>query len=264
MYLWLALWVAMAWAVDDVEPESQPPPDDGAAVEVIVFGNLQVEQAKQEVYTDLRESGYTEQVRKDDHTIFRHLDPYKGEVHVYDDGWVRVKRQKFKFEGRAMPWAEKNTPFAWAGCVIWLPLCVRPGGQTMSKRRFRGYETRIVDEVQPEVGEWGERIADLSTDEKVQELPFKLELLWNEGRPLNDGDPLLVSYADRRQAILTYWGARTDTQWGEAVRSAVESFCRGVIQGSEHPFTDEEIASFNAQFTLHRPFTLERQRVVIP
>ena len=65
----------------------------------------------------------------------------------------------------------------------------------------------------------------------------------------------------RRAALMAYWGSRTDTAWGERVRQAVEAFCRGVVQHSEHPFTDEEIAAFNAGRPDSPPFDLERKPI---
>jgi hypothetical protein len=219
---------------------------------------LLVEQAKNEVYADLTDAGYTEYTRKEDKAVFRHPDPWKGEVHVYDDGWLRIKRQKLQLEGREMPWADANSPVAWAGCVIWLPLCVRPGGQTLGRRKFSAHESQVADQVQPDVQEWGERIADLSVSRKVKTVPDRLLALWDEGTPLDSSDVLLVGASARRAAILAYWGSRTDTIWGEQVRRSIESFCRGVIQDSDAPFTQAEIDAFNAQSDAAREFDLKR------
>ncbi|MEZ4241152.1 MAG: hypothetical protein R3F59_34330 [Myxococcota bacterium] len=35
--------------------------------------------------------------------------------------------------------------------------------------------------------------------------------------------------------------------WGDTVRAAVEAFCRGEVQHSDHPFTAAEIAAFEAE-----------------
>lgn len=245
--------------VVEAPPAEPAPPDDGAAIEVIVYEQLLVEQARQKVYDDLLQAGYTERVRKDDKTIFRHPDPWKAEVHVYDDGWMRVKRQKVQVEGREMPWAERNTPLAWAGCIIWSPLCIRPGGQTLGKKKHRNNEDRIVRWAQGDVEDWGERIADLAVKQKVDGLPQALEALWTDGIPLEGDGPPLATAHERRLALMTYWASRTDTVWGERVRDAVESFCRGVVQSSDTPFSPEEIRAFNearpgqAEFSLERP-----------
>ena len=199
---WLALLMAPALAQEDPPSEDPSPtqesdgdtaevpgPADGeletesgvvdrrgdAPTEVDVYGRLLVEQAKAEVYSDLLDAGYTERVRKDDVAIFRHPDPWKGEVHVHDDGWMRVKRQAIQIEGREMPWAKRNSPLAWAGCVVWMPLCVRPAGQTIAKRKYQDYEARVVQHVQPDVVVWGDRIADVAVYERVELLPERLE-----------------------------------------------------------------------------------------
>ena len=64
--------------------------------------------------------------------------------------------------------------------------------------------------------------------------------------------------AERRAALLDFWDSRTDTEWGEVIRGGVESFCRGVVQHSDTPFTPEEIAAFNKPNRASRPFRLER------
>jgi len=228
-----------------------------------VYDDLLVEQARAKVTNQLMDDGYDEVVRKDDYTIYRHELPYMGEVRVYDDGWMMVKRQKLQIEGREMPWAKKNSPLAWAGCVVWMPLCVRPAGQTLSKRRFRGTETEVVHGTQPGVAVWSERIADQATHKAVEQLPQELQALWDVGTPLVSDHPL-PSYAERRHELLLYWDSRTDTPWGEMVRASVESFCRGVVQHDDAPFTAAEIAEFNQGRTAYREFTLQRQPVAGP
>lgn len=240
----------LALALAGEEPET-PPPGPDAAIEVIVFEEMLVEKAKQQVYTDLQEAGYTEMVRKDDKAIFRHPEPYKGEVHVYDDGWMRVKRQKIQVEGREMPWAEKNSPLAWAGCILWSPLCIRPAGQTVGSKKFRSAEDRVVRWAQGDVNAWGDRIADLSVKRKTDVLPNQLEALWAEGTPIEREGESLATPAERRHELMRYWASRTDTPWGEQVRASVEAFCRGVVQHSEHPFTQAEIDQFNATLPEH-------------
>ena len=226
---WLALLMAPALAQEDPPSEDPSPtqesdgdtaevpgPADGepetesgvvdrrgdAPTEVDVYGRLLVEQAKAEVYSDLLDAGYTERVRKDDVAIFRHPDPWKGEVHIHDDGWMRVKRQAIQIEGREMPWAKRNSPLAWAGCVVWMPLCVRPAGQTIAKRKYQDYEARVVQHVQPDVVVWGDRIADVAVYERVELLPERLEALWQDGVPLTGGpDAEPLPTVEARKAV---------------------------------------------------------------
>ena len=148
---------------------------------------------------------------------------------------------------------------AWLGCVLYPFACVRPGGQVVGTRKFRSVETRTSESVSPDVSEWADRVADLAVGEKAQVLPDRLQALWDDGVPLEEGAPTVDSPEARRAAILAYWESRTDNEWGEALRRVVESFVRGVVQNSDHPYTDREIRQFNRRSRAGRPFTLERR-----
>jgi len=251
----LSTMLAFAQGEEAVEEQAER----DAAIEVVVYGEMLVEQARQQLEKDLAEAGYKKGKVKDDRVIYRHDSVWKGEVHVYDDGWYRTKRQKVKFEAIEVPWAEKGSPLAVAGCVIYSPMCFRPGGALIGQRKFRSHETRVVQHINHDAEEWAERISDLAVDRKVEHLPARLEDLWANGTPLEigGGEPIETMGA-RRQAIFEFWDSRTDTPWGEVVRRAVEAFCRGVVQHSEDPFTDAEIAAFNDRRHAIRPFSLEK------
>jgi hypothetical protein len=91
----------------------------------------------------------------------------------------------------------------------------------------------------------------------VLELPDRLEALWEEGVPL-EGSRTPATHARRREALLAYWDSRTCTEWGDRVREAVEAFMRGVVQHSEHPFTEEEVRALNDERRCARPLVLTR------
>jgi predicted RNA binding protein YcfA (HicA-like mRNA interferase family) len=225
--------------------------------EVIVYGQLLVQQARDEVVKELQHEGYTKEIDRGDHTIYRNDDPWKGEVVLYDDGWMEVKRQPFQLQGRQMPWAKENSALAWAGCVLYPWLCIRPGGILVGERKWRARESRTVDGVHDEVRNWSERVADLHTGERVDTLGDALTALWEQGTPLEGDGPLLETADERKQALLAYWSSRTDTEWGDRVRLAIEAFTRAVVQHSDTPFTPEEISAFNATTSARRPFSLE-------
>src|SRR5262249_36815177 len=147
-------------------------------------------------------------------------------------------------EGAQMPWAKRNSPLAWAGCVIWPYFCVRLSGATYSQRKWRQVEDDSVAALDPKVRTLGDRVADLSTDQTVQSLPDRLTALWEQGRPLAPGSPRLETPADRRRALYEYWASRTDTAWGQEVKDAVEAFCRAVVQTSDTPFTEDELRAY--------------------
>lgn len=237
------------------EPEpSAPEPEPSEPYEVIVYGELLVEQARQKVVERIEELGYDAQViDRGDHVVYRHEAPWKGEVLLYDDGWMQVKRQPLHVEGRAMPWAKRNSPVAWAGCLIYPWLCLKTSGATFSRRKWMGVETRTVDELAPDVQVLGDRVADLATSRTVNDLPDRLTALWERGVPLRQGDPVLASPEERRAALYAYWASRTDTVWGAEVQRAVEAFCRAVVQTSDTPFTEAELERYRAERP-ERPF----------
>jgi hypothetical protein len=241
----IAVVLAVASA-QELPPSEEPERADLASEEIIVYGEQRVAQARQAVVAELSELGYgAEVVDRGDFVVYRNEDAWKGEVVLHDDGWVRVKRQPLRVEGRQMPWARLNSPGAWAGCFVWPWLCVRWTGATLSHRRWMGVEKRTTTEIDPQVRELGDRVADLAVAHTVQDLPAQLEALWTNGTPLS-GEGTLATYEERRAALLDYWGSRTDTVWGDEVKRAVEAFVYGVVQSSDHPFTTEELDAFDA------------------
>lgn len=254
----MVLTLALAALAEPPAPEPEPAAsDDDEPYEIIVYGEMLVEAARRKVVERLEEMGYDEVViDRGDYVVYRHEAPWYGEVFLYDDGWMQVKRQPLHVEGRKMPWADRNEPLAWAGCLIWPWLCVRTSGATFSQRKWRGLESRTVDELAPDVRLYGDRVADLATGRKVDELPEKLMRLWTEGIPIDSTSPpgtRLQSEAERRDALYRYWESRTETVWGAEVQRAVEGFCRAVVQTSDHPFTEEELARYAAAHPA-RPF----------
>lgn len=228
--------------------------------EVTVYAEERVRQARERVVQELEALGFVQSEKVGDREVFRHDAPWKGEVVLHDDGWTVVRRQPLRVEGRQMPWTRANTPVAWAGCLAYPWLCVRWGGMLVSTRKWRAQEGRTVERIHADVEVWGDRIADLQTQRKTNRLPEALEALWERGVPLEPGAEILSTPEARRAAILAYWDSRTESSWGHSVRGTVESFCRAVVQTSDHPFTDDEIASFNASRRAEERFDLRRER----
>lgn len=231
------------------------PPDDGD-YEVIVYGQLLVEQARQELVHELEQEGYALAKDKGDHVVYRHAQPWKGEVLVYDDGWVRVRRQRPHVEPVDAPFLPEGSPLSWAACAVVPWRCVRIGGWTVSGRKYQAQQSRVVVAMEDEATVYGDRVADLAVDRAANDLPERLEALWYEGVPLRDGDPVLVTPADRRAALLDYWEERTCTPWGDTMRDAVEAFLRAEVQTSEHPVTVAELADLDARCRCPRSLDL--------
>lgn len=222
--------------------------------EITVVGKARVEQARQRVIADAADAGYTRVVRKDGRTMLRHERPWRGQIWVYDDGRVDLRRNPIRFEPRK----NQDKPTAWFAC-IWIPYCLQPAGQIVSPNRLRTYQREAMAAIEDDVTVWHEALADAQTQARVDALPDQLLALWEHGTPLEGDGPALEGVAARKAALLAFWDSRTDTVWGERVRQTVEAFLRGVVQASDTPLTDDEIAAFNAgrhalhPLSLHRP-----------
>lgn len=238
-------------------PGTRPPPrevlDEPEVVgeEVVVYGEALAAQARKRVEEDLVGQGFDRVIEKDGYTLFRHDATWKGEVRVYDDGWIRLKRQPVQFRPPA------GSPLGWATCVV-VPLCVRSRGQTVSRAKMMGQRRRTLGQVEPLARQWGDRVADVHTDEIIVELPERLDALWAEGTPLHPGDPPLATPELRKQAMLDYWDSRTDTVWGRRVKAVVEAYLREVVQHSPFPLTHAELGAFQARRHSTDPLDLER------
>jgi hypothetical protein len=218
-----------------------------------VYDDLVVELARQQVMEQLVAEGYSIERDRDGYTIMRHPSPWKGEVRLYDDGWVRIQRQPIQLKPFL---GEPGSPLATIGCTLLLPLCVRPGGQLVGRRKLQAVKSEVIGSIDPAVDVWGDRIADRETGDRVEGLSEQLEALWDEGRPLYPGADPYPTYDERRTAILAYWESRTDTVWGDRVRLTVEAFLREVVQHSDHALTEAEIADFNASRRCERALDL--------
>ncbi len=249
----------------DAVSADEPVPFEGIE-EITVYAEERVRQAREQVVQQLDHLGYDQAERVGDRQVYRHTDAWKGEVVLHDDGWTVVRRQPLRVEGRAMPWTRANTPVAWAGCFLYPWLCIRSGGATVSKAKWRAVEGRTVESMHGDVRRWNDRIADLHTRRKVGRLPDAMEELWEKGQPLEvglgqaDRGEVVGTMAERRLALFAYWDSRTETVWGGEVRRSVESFCRAVVQRSEHPFSAEELEALNAGRTAEEPFAPSLRR----
>ncbi len=254
-----------AWAQS---APSDPAPSEGAETapaepepvrieggEVIIYAVELAKQARDALIRDAKALGYAEEHDKDGRTILRHEMPWKGEIVVFEDGRVEFKRQPMQFE----PPFKNKTPASYLVC-IWLPACIRPGGQLVSPRRLHGYERDVWAALSDDIDTLNARIADVAVDRKVDDLPARLYRLWNEGIPL-EGEGVLASWEARRAAILRFWDTRTENDWGMAVRRGVEAFVHGEVMPSEHPFTADERAVFEVKRQSNFPFPFERAPV---
>ncbi len=273
------LWFALALAADPPPvvkpvttlapvgppPPPPPPPGEDSDASIVVYGHgLEVERARQQLMKELEKEGYTKIIRRDGYTVLRHDDTWSGEVLLYDDGWVRIKRQPVQIRPIALPFAREGTVLSWAACLVAPFACVRTSGVFYGKRKFAAVKNRTLSSVEPEIQNLADRVADEATAGTVDALPDRLDALWADGIPLDPGDRQLTSFDDRKAALLDYWDTRSDTPWGDRVRVAVEGFLIGVVQVSDHPFTADEIAAFNVRRQCARALDLSNPRPADP
>jgi hypothetical protein len=206
-----------------------------ASEEITVYGDPEVEQAREKLIGEIVGLGYDQVREKHGRDVYVHGDNWRGKVVLFDDGRVATRRT-----GPAV-----ELPKWWEipGCVPKPTNCLKAGAWLVSDRRWAGIERGVVTQTTTAQVELGDRVADAFVRRKIELLPDQLAALWERGEPLRPGDPPLVTMEARRTAILTYWRTRTDTVWGRDVQDAVEGFARAVVMTSDHPFTAEEFAS---------------------
>lgn len=254
----LLLAFSLAWGqVSDAEPadaeaSSTAEASSDASFEdvqtMVIYAEHLAAQARKRVIEEAEALGYRRVIEKNGRTILRHDATWHGEVVLYDDGRVEVKRQPVRFE----PPVAKVTPASYLACIL-VPLCIRPGGQLVSPRRYHQFEREAWTTLSEPVASWNDRIADAAIDVKLANLPERLDGLWTRGEPV-DGEALLSDMAARRRALLDLWDSRTENDWGERIRAGVEAFVRDVVQPSATPFTEQEREAFESRRKSTRPF----------
>jgi hypothetical protein len=261
-----ALLVVMGWARAQepapAEPApAEPAPAEPAAEEITVWAE-RVEAAREVVVQEIEELGYTRNVReRDGKTVFVHEEGWKGKVVLYDDG--RLATRRTGLSGREMQPIAGTRVRPYFLCAIVPTACVRAGSWYVSDRRWKQIEDEVARETAAPVTTLNDRVADAATAEVVAAMPDRLARLWTEGVPL-EGEGRLATWEERRQAVLSYWDSRTETAWGKAVREVIESFVRGEIQRSEHPYTAQEMAAFDASRLSVRPFPWTQEQATAP
>jgi hypothetical protein len=229
-----------------VAPDMEVEVDGGVDGEVVVFGDLQVAARRAELDQGLRQQGYRMGVRKDGKTIYRPEDAWKPTVVVFDDGFMRLKRSPVRFEPPGQRSNSNKLRYLW--CLPpFTPMCLRVGGQVVSKRKLDPQKARVLSATHPQVGAWREALVGRAMTAKVgTELPDRLDQLWATGRPLEGEGPPLADPADRRAAILAHWSNRTCTPEGDAVADVLALFLEYEVQGSVTPMSAAEQGAANA------------------
>jgi hypothetical protein len=254
---------SVAFAEDGVEPPQKTETDaevtvvdDGADGELIVFGDLQIAERRKVLDRSIREQGYRSGERKDGRTVYRPETPWKPTVIVHDDGFVQIKRSPVRFAPPGQRSGSSKLRYLW--CLPPLtPMCVRIGGQIVSKRKLNPQKARVLNATHDEVEDWTDAISGKAISQKVgQTLPDELDRLWADGVRLGGHAGELSTPEARRAEMLLVWADRTCTPEGDAVAEVIALFLLYEVQGSPFPATRAEQERANAATSCTRRLDL--------
>lgn len=209
--------------------------------EVIYVYDEAVKRAREELDITLRQMGYHTRRSGDGRTTYGHGDPWRPWVVVDDEGWMRIRRAPVQFGKPDLPgiW---SGPLGYLVCLTQPTACVHVGGVVINRRKLAWQKEAVSRKLEPRVRAYREAVRDRAMTRRVeQELPEALDLLWQEGVPLAEGNDPLDTPRERRQALVDFWYSRAPTPWGQEVRRVVEDFVRYEVQAGPHPFSPAEI-----------------------
>lgn len=231
--------------------QESPPPDEAAAEPeapgetVVIWGDPVVARARDALNLALRAEGYTRTERLDDRTVFKSTSPWKPRVILHDDGWIYLRRQAPRVHSPGKSFSDQGSPAAYLWCVILPTACVSLGGWTVSEKKLNAVEGQVLDATRDEVRALNDAIARQALARRVNDdIPTDLDRIWK----LSDPPEI------RRRLLFEYWDSRTDTPEGAQARAAIEAFLRAVVQTSDAPFTEAELAEYNRVKTAPEPF----------
>ena len=230
----------------DASPQEQAPRADA---EIIVHGELEVQQAKKALNKQLVDLGYTPRRRSDGRTVYIHQDGWRQKLIMDDDGYVYFRQRPPHVTGPPETGlVYDDWPILpWTTCVFFPPACINIGSVPRNHRLKLKDKERTLVASQDELVRYADALAgEALADRLYEEVPDLLDAIWLEGRHLEQPELELPDASSRRQAILEFWISRTDNSYGDAVREVVEAYMVYVVNDSSEPFTAEEIAWANA------------------
>ncbi|MEQ1565264.1 MAG: hypothetical protein ABMA64_06470 [Myxococcota bacterium] len=223
----------------------QPAPADE---EIVVWGQLARERARDAVVHALEDLGY-EVVRRDgEQIVLRPPSAWTGRATLHEDGTLSFGRPAVGFRSappeafeRAAPLAPSEGELQVGGPSFWL---------LPSARKRDAANDRVLEAVHGPIVQFEVVSQRTALENQLALLPEQLDALWASGAPLPSGTPgPLATAEDRRRAVLAYWASRTDTAEGTRVAEVVEKWLSNVVQPSGTPITDAERAEYEARRT---------------
>ena len=132
--------------------------------EMIIHGESVVAKKRGDLERKLRRLGYDKFVRKDGRTLVRHRTAFKPTVVIDDDGWMMVKRSPIRID----PPGKRDNKLRYLWCLppfTITPLCIKVGGQTVSRRRLQAHKERVVQGTQGYAREWRTAVINLASSD---------------------------------------------------------------------------------------------------
>jgi hypothetical protein len=245
--LWLALGLARAQETVPEPVPAEPVPAEPVpaepAEEVVVWGRLAVDKARDAVVKQFEGLGYEVARRKDGRVIFRGKD---GKITLLPSGDLvfgaappRLVDQPAESYTQDPRYEDLEPGPMAPGPGVSVAL---PGGEKVQGRR-----DEILRETRDELDAYTAVVRRTAFEEMLQALPDRLDRLWTDGVPLDPNAAVLPTPEARRRAVLEHWATRTDTPEGRRTCAALEAWLSSVVQSSEAPITDAERQEFEAR-----------------
>jgi hypothetical protein len=226
-------------------PQQAPADSSASSEDMIIHGESVVAKKRGDLERKLRRLGYDKFVRKDGRTLVRHRTAYKPTVVIDDDGWMTVKRSPIRID----PPGKRDNKLRYLWCLppfTITPLCIKVGGQTVSRRRLQSHKTRVIQATQGYASEWRTAVISLAMDSRLgRDIPNMLDSIWVNGHTGEQDSLMLASHAERRAALLQFWAGRSCIKEGAQARELVHDFITYEVQPSAHPASAAEIRAAN-------------------
>ena len=236
----------------------ETPPPEAPDLEILVEGE-RVRIARYEREKTLEDLGYTGK-RQGDRIVYTHHTGWRQRVVLHDSGFVSFRHRPPNLKPPPTPegawWADRPV-LQWTPCIAAPFTCISPGSLPIRPQLKEQDKERTLSGAQPQHVAYADALAAEALAKNIGlALPMRLDSIWYEGF-----DPIekiqLETHTDRRQAILEIWLSRTDNEYGDAVREAIEVYIQYEVQTSDHPFTDTEVRTANTVRKCARPFQIE-------
>ncbi len=226
----------------DAPPEAPAPAP--APPEIVVWGRLAVDQARDTLVRRIEELGYRV-VRREDDVVTLASGDWRGRVFVTADGDLDFSHPIAGFgamDPQLYTADPRREPLDALHAAAIEP---KPGPSLWilpSARRRLGAEQQVFDATSDERAALRSLIERTEEEEWLEALPARLDALWTTGAPLSEG-AAVVPEAERRAAVLDYWARRPADPFGDRVTEALE---RWMISTLSEPASADERARYEA------------------